>query len=142
MAKQGGVLQDSIKLEHLWIRLEDQRAEIIMERSILGKPFTVSMYLKVERMEGPRGQVTEVRRDGGPFFKEYPNPPKGGRFGQLVVPQGFLLLVLPAYEKLAELFADEINLALTEMSKISIEEDKLVLDPRQTIGEEGMPKNF
>ena len=142
VTRQGGVLDASIKLEHVWVRLEQGRAEVIMERSILGKPFTVSMYLQVERVEGAKGQATEVSMHGGPYFKDYPNPPKGGRFGQLVIPQGFLILVLPAYEKLAALFADEIKLGLTEMSKISIENDSIVLDPRQTTGDQGMPMKF
>lgn len=140
--KQGGLLQDAVKLEHVWVRLEEGRAEVIMERSVFGRPFTVSMYLQAERMEGAKGVVTEVSLHGGPFLKDYPNPPKGGRFGQLVVPQGFLLLVMPAYESLAKVFSEEINLGFRDMSKISIENDRIVLDPRQTTGEMGMPMNF
>ena len=38
--------------------------------------------------------------------------------GQLVVPQGFLLLVMPAYQKIPGLFPAEINLAFEEMARI------------------------
>lgn len=141
-AKQGGVLDENIKLDRVWVRLEDGRAEVIMERSIAGKPFTVSMFFQVERMEGPQGVVTEIRLHGGPFFKDYANPTKGGRFGQLVVPQGFLILVMPAYRTLAAQFTEEIDLAFSRMTSISIENDRITLDPRQTTGEQGMPLNF
>lgn len=137
--KQGGVLKDSTKLERVLVRLEDGRAEVIMLRSILGKPFTVSMYIQVERVESTKGVSTEIRLHGGPFLKDYENPTKGGRFGRLVMPQGYLHLVMPAYSKLADVFPEEIDLALTRMSKISIEKGRLTLDPRQMTGEPGMP---
>jgi hypothetical protein len=142
VARQGGVLNEGIKLEGVWVRLEEGRAEVIMERSILGKPFTVSMFVQVERVEGPKGQMTEVNLHGGSYHKDVPNPPMGGRFGKLVIPQGFLLLVMPAYEKLATLLKEEIELGFQEMSKITIENDRIILDPRQTMGDLGMPLNF
>jgi hypothetical protein len=47
----------------------------------------------------------------------------------LVVPQGFLLLVLPSYQQLASLFRDEIHLAFEEMARIKIEKHRLILNP-------------
>jgi hypothetical protein len=47
-----------------------------------------------------------------------------------VVPQGFLMLVVPAYEQLAGIYQEEIHLAFEEMSRIRIEPNRLVLDPR------------
>ena len=61
---------------------------------------------------------------------------KGGRFGQLVVPQGFLLLVLPAYEQLAALYRKELELGFEEMSRITLADGKLILDPRPDGGAE------
>ena len=142
VAEQGGFLKGKITLKRVWVRLEDGRAEVVMERDFLGKPFTVSMYLQVARMEGPKGTITEIERHGGPYHKDFPNPPQGGRFGKLVVPQGFLLLIMPAYEKLAAAFPEEIELAFREMARITIENDRLVLDPRQPMGQQGMPKIF
>lgn len=142
VTRQGGFLEGKVTLERIWVRLEEGRAEVIMERNLLGQPFTVSMYLQVERMEGPKGPMTEIRLHGGPYHPDFPDPPEGGRFGKLVVPQGFLLLVMPAYEKLAALFPEEIELGLREMSRIKIEKGHVVLDPRETTGQQGMPKIF
>jgi hypothetical protein len=100
------------------------------------------MYLQVARMAGPKGTSTEIQMHGGPYHEDFPNPPRGGRFGKLVVPQGFLLLVMPAYEKLAAAFPEEIGLAFREMARITIENDRLVLDPREPMGQQGMPKVF
>lgn len=140
--KQGGGLADNSTLDRIWVRLEKDRAEVIMARTVMGKPFTVSMFLQVERMEGPDGTTTEVRPQGGPFHPDFPHPPKGGRFGQLAVPQGFLILVMPAYQKLAALFPEEIELAFKEMSRIRIEKGNLILDPREPTGHQGMPGTF
>jgi hypothetical protein len=137
--RQGGILKEKITLDRVWVRLEEGRAEVIMERRFLGKPFTTSMYLQAERMEGEKGPFTEVRLHGGSYHPDFPNPPRGGRFGKLVVPQGFLILVMPAYQKLAEVFSEEIQLGFRDMSRVSIEKGKLVLDPREPLGHEGMP---
>lgn len=130
VVKQGGMLADLARLERVWVRLEDGRAEVVMVRRILGRPFTVSMFLKVVQREGPKGVKTEVELQGGPYFDGLAQPVQGGRFGSLVVPQGFLLLVTPAFRKLPDLFHDEIHLGFEEMARISIEKGKLVLNPR------------
>ena len=139
--KQGGLLGNNATLERVWVRLEDGRAEVIMERKIFGAPLTTSMYLQIERMQEPRGVVTEIRMQGGPFISSLPNPQRGGRFGQLVVPQGFLHLILPSYEKLAALFPVEKKLVL-EMSRIKMQKGALVLDPREPTGNNGLPDTF
>lgn len=128
--KQGGPLGGQISLDRVWVRLFDGHAEVIMERSIMGKPFTVSMFLRLEQLQGLKSVENKVHLDGGPYHPDVPYPPRGGRFGSLVVPQGFLILVKPAYEKLAEIFKDEIRLAFEEMSRVKIEKNSLVLDPR------------
>lgn len=141
--KQGGPLGGEIQLERLWVRLENGYAEIIMERKLMGRPFTVSMFVTIEQMQGPKGLITEVQLHGGPYHPSIPRPPKGGRFGQLVVPQGFLLLVMPAYQKLPGLFPEEINLAFEEMARIKFEENRLVLDPREPgLDVSGLPSTF
>lgn len=133
-AKQGGLLEKSVGFEGVRVRLEEGRAEVIMERSVMGYPMTVSMFVRVEQTLNMKGTTqTTVLRDGGPFLPELPRTErlvKGGRFGQLVVPQGFLLLVLPAYEKLAASYRKELELGFEEMSRITLADGKLVLDPR------------
>lgn len=129
-AKQGGLLAERVALDGVWVRLEAGRAEIVMERKVLGKPFTVSMYVRIKQTKGADGTRTEIALHGGPYHEFLPFPTIGGRFGQLPVPQGFLLLVMPAYQKLAALFPDEIRLGFEEMNRIEIKKGQLTLDPR------------
>lgn len=140
--KQGGPLASQISLDRVWVRFEESRAEVIMERHFMGKPFTVSMFLQVSRMENLKGITTEIELHGGPYHADFPNPPRGGRFGKLTIPQGFLILVMPAYQKLAEAFPDEIRMAFSEMSRIKIEKGSIVLDPREPLGVGGIPTTF
>ena len=143
IAKQGGLLAPKVSLNRVWVRLEDGRAEVVMERQIMGKPFTVSMYLKIDQTDGPKGLQTEVLLHGGSYHASLPKPFVGGRFGQLAVPQGFLKLVLPSYQKLADCFRDEIRLAFEEMARIKIEKGRLVLNPRDPAGDlSGLPATF
>lgn len=140
--KQGGLLADSATLKRIWVRLEEGRAEVIMERLVLGMPLTVSMYLQFERTENASGTSTEVTLHGGPYHPDLPKPPRGGRFGKLVIPQGFLLLVTPSYEKIAALFPEEIHQILSEMARMKVQKGSLVLDPREPLGSQGIPPTF
>ncbi len=142
VAKQGGLLAEKVTFDRVWVRLEEGIAEVIMERQLMGKPFTVSMYVQIERLESQQGVFTEIHPHGGPYHPDFPHPPRGGRFGKLVVPQGFILLVLPAFEKLAAQFPAEIELGLREMSRITLEKGRIVLDPREPLGQQGMPQTF
>ena len=128
-ARQGGLLGGMVTLDRVWIRLEKDRAEVVLVRSLWGKPFTVSMFLGVEQVDGPDGSATVVALHGGPYLKAFPNPPQGGRFGRLVVPQGFLVLVLPAYERLATVYREEIDLCLRQMVLTRIEKGRVILNP-------------
>lgn len=142
VAKQGGVLAGQMSLERVWVRLEEGHAEIVMERALMGQPFTVSMFLRVEQLQGLKGVETKVHLEGGPYHESLPRPPRGGRFGKLVVPQGFLLLVKPAYEKLAAVFEVEIGV-IEQMSRIKIEKGRLILDPREPSNDPmGLPQTF
>ncbi|MFT3991346.1 MAG: hypothetical protein QM680_08035 [Luteolibacter sp.] len=130
--RQGGLAEAAVKLKHVWVRLEDGRMEIITERELAGRPFTLSMYLGVSEIETAKGRSKEVRLHGGPYSTEMPEVLRGGRFGKVVVPQGFLILVLPEYKKLAEVFTEELNFGAHEMSRIEIKKGKLVLTPGQS----------
>lgn len=129
-AKQAGLLADKVSLSGVWVRLEQDRAEIVLERKVMGKPFTVSMYVQVEMTESEKGVKREVKRHGGGYHEYLPFPTVGGRFGKLAVPQGFLLLVLPSFQKLAALFPEEIRLGFEEMTRIKIDDNQITLDPR------------
>ncbi len=128
-AKQNGLLGKNVTLDGAWVRLEEGRVEIILERRIFGHPLTISTYVQISQSVSPTGTAsTEGVLHGGPYLKDIPLN-RGGRFGQLVVPQGFLHLVLPAFAGLAEAYKPEIDLALGRMARIRIEKDKLILHP-------------
>lgn len=133
-AKQGGGLEKLVNIEGVRVRLEDERAEIIIERSIMGRPMTVSMFVRVVQELDVQGRTkTLIMREGGAYFPQLPRLErlaKGGRFGKLVVPQGFLLAVLPSFEKLAKVYEYELQQGFEEMSRITVADGKLILDPR------------
>jgi hypothetical protein len=128
--KQEGAAAGWVRLEKVLVRLEDNRAEVIMVRKIGDWDFTISMWVAVNQTENARGEVeTLIELDGGPMpFFSFVD--RGGRFGSLVVPQGFLHLVRPAFIALAEQYPEEIRSGFEEMSRIRMEKDALVLDPR------------
>lgn len=132
--KQGGMLagEDKVSLDGVWVRLEDGRAEIVMERRVGGKPFTVSMFVQVNVEESDSKIRREIKLHGGPFHEYLPFPKCGGRFGKLPVPQGFLVLTLPAYKHLVEACADEVNLIEEHMNRITIEKGRITFDPRSS----------
>jgi len=130
-ANQGGVGAGKVSLEKVLVCLTDDQVEVVMERKVFGRPFTVSMFLKVAQVQEDGNVRTEVHYHGGPYHGSTPNILRGGRFGRLVVPQGFLLLVMPAYKKLAEVYQHEMHLAFAEMVRIRIEPKRLVLESRE-----------
>lgn len=126
---QQGLLADRVSGSHVWVRLEDDLAEVIMERRVFGRPLTVSMFFQFRMEPGAEGARKEVVLHGGPYLDGLPAVKRGGRFGRLVVPQGYLHLVKPAYDQLAAACADEIRLAFEEMVTIELKQDQLVLNP-------------
>jgi len=139
--KQGGALAGNVDFKRVWIRLEKDVAEVIMEREVFGKPMTVSMFLQVEKSQTDRALNTMLHLHGGPFHPDVPSITRGGRFGKLEIPQGFLVLVMPSFQKLAKLFPEEINMGIEEMSRISIEDGRLILDPKAEM-DSALPPTF
>lgn len=129
--KQGGELAEWVSLKRVYVRLRADVAEVIIERDVAGYPLTTSMFLQVEQMESADGISTQIHLHGGGFHELAPIPTRGGRFGQLYVPQGFLIMVMPDYQKIADLFGPEIDLGFQRMARIKIEDKRLVLDPKQ-----------
>jgi len=168
-AKQAGSLSGVASVKRIYVRLEEGVAEVIIERMIMGKSFTSSMFLRIEQTLDLNGVDTRVHLEGGNYharmlidpmvkalppdwrtalFKKVPlledpqaydaslsRPLVGGRFGRLVIPQGFLILVLPTFEKLPPLFHDEIELGVKRMARVRIEKGKLVMDPKEPSGD-------
>lgn len=129
--RQAGQLAPWVELKGVAVRTEDERVEVVIERVIAGRPFTVSMYLSIEQQELPDGRIeTYVHRHGGKMIGRLPQPMLGGRFGRVQVPQGFLLLVLNSFEQISALYQEELVLALEEMARIRIGKHGVLLDPR------------
>ncbi len=129
--KQGGELAEWVSLKRVWVRLKDGVAEVIIERDVAGYPLTTSMFLQVEQNETAEGITTQIHLHGGGFHELVPVPSRGGRFGKLTVPQGFLIMVMPDFRKIAQLFETEIDLGFKQMARIKIEDKRIVLDPNQ-----------
>ena len=129
--KQGGELAQWVSLKRVCVRLRSGVAEVIIERDVAGYPLTTSMFLQVEQTEAVDGISTQIHLHGGGFHELAPIPTRGGRFGQLNVPQGFLIMVMPDFRKIADLFETEIDLGFQRMARIKIEDKRLVLDPKQ-----------
>jgi hypothetical protein len=146
LARQAGLLSEHVSLDGVWVRLEPGRAEIIMERRILGRPSTVSSYVRIEQTEELNGRTrTQIIPNGGPYLDGV-KVNRGGRFGRLVVPEGFLHLTKPAYKALAGVYGHETpegwesDLQFGAMSKVRIEDGRLMLEP---IGsEQSLPGKF
>ena len=134
--KQGGELAQWVTLKRVCVRLREGVAEVIVERDIAGYPLTTSMFLQVEQLESATGISTQIHLHGGGFHEMVPIPPRGGRFGQLTVPQGFLIMVMPDFQKIAALFETEIDLGFQRMARIKIEDNRLTLDPKQPTSRE------
>jgi len=111
---------------------EGGRCEIIIERLVDGKHIhTASMYVRIERKKKENGSYTTfVRKDGGNLLGVLP---VGGRFGQVMMPQGFLLLVASTFESLADLFSEELSWMEEDITRkgagrIIFEERKMRID--------------
>ena len=129
--KQGGELAQWVTLKRVCVRLREGVAELIIERDIAGHALTTSMFLQVEQTETAKGISTEIHLHGGGFHEMAAIPARGGRFGQLTIPQGFLILVMPDFKKIADLFGTEIDLGFQRMARIKIKDKRLMLDPKQ-----------
>lgn len=130
--EQKGKLSGMVSAGRVWVRLEDKVAEVIMERRVLGLRMTWSMFVQISQEQMTDQIQKKTLLHGGPYLESIPVFQRGGRFGRLVLPQGYLHLVISEFGKLATVCSDEIHLAFEEMQSVRIEEGKLVLNPRQS----------
>lgn len=131
--EQKGLLGFAVKINGLAVRLREDEAEIVMERSFLGIKSTLSMYMQVLVEADHSRSSKEVLLHGGPIAEFFPALKRGGRFGRLTVPQGYLYLVKPAFFQLGEIYQEELELAFRKMHGIRLEDGRVVLTPRQAM---------
>lgn len=129
--EQQGLLGGVVKINGLGVRLKEDEVEIVIERSFLGLKSTQSMYMQVLVESDALSSSKEVLLHGGPIADFFPALKRGGRFGKLTVPQGYLYLVKPAFFQLGDVYKKEIDMAFRKMHGIRIEEDRLILTPSQ-----------
>lgn len=139
--EQGGLLAEWVEIKSVWVRLEEGVAEVIVERDIEGYPLTTSMFFQIEQNEDQKGITTEVHFHGGRYHEFLPTPKRGGNYGQLTVPQGFLLMVMPEFKEMAQVFDEEIELGFRRMARVKIEDGRLILDPNMPSQEAGSDGN-
>ena len=131
--KQKGLLGGVVKVNGLGIRLMEGEAEIVIERSFVGLKSTLSMLIQVRVESDETRSSKEVVLHGGPMTRFFPPLKRGGRFGRLSVPQGYLYLVKPTFFQLGDLYQEELEMAFRKMHDIRLEEGKIVLTPRQAV---------
>lgn len=106
------------------------RAEVVIERQVEGRPHTISMYFRIEHEKKGDQWTAYIHKDGGLLMGVVP---LGGRFGRAKVPQGFLLIVKSAFEKLGAVYSQELSWLRDDITqrgggKIRIEENQLRID--------------
>lgn len=141
--KQGGALSSMVSLKSVLVRLKEDVGEVIVVREVFGRELTTSMYLQVEQVESEKGISTKVHLHGGSIHKIAPSTHRGGQFGKLTIPQGFLLVVMPDFKKIAKALSPEIDSGFGRMAKFKIGDKRLTLDPRRpTRAAEETPGSF
>lgn len=128
--EQKGLLGAGVSQIDLGIRLEDGYAEIVLERRMFGRPITLSMFVQIEIEKRGNSSTKHALMHGGLMTPVIAGLYRGGRFGCLLVPQGYLYLVKPAFFQLSTACSKEIELAFREMMDVKIEKNQLVLHPR------------
>lgn len=137
--EQKGLLGFAVKINGLGIRLEEGEAELVVERSFLGLKSTQSMFLQLVVEADESSSSKEVLLHGGPITKFFPPLKRGGRFGMLTVPQGYLYLVKPCFFQLGEVCKPELHMAFGKMHNIRFEEGKVVLTPTKAVAARNSP---
>ncbi len=133
-ARQEGTLADYVEMKGVWVRFDEEeggRVEIIIEREIMGRTQTLSMFVRIERKKKEDGTFTTyIHKDGGRLWGLLA---VGGKFGQARVPQGFLFFSQNTYASLAQLFQKELqwmekDITMRAGGRIIFEENQMRID--------------
>ena len=93
--EQEGWFKSFVIARGVWVRLEEDVIEVIIEREVWGKRHTISMLLQVEQsMQDDGGINTSLRREKG-------------KWGRTRVLNGFVLLTNSSFKALQEAYAEE-----------------------------------
>jgi len=128
--RQGGRFGEHAEIKRVYVRIREGLGEVVIEREIGGRPFTVSMFLSIEQSQDNDRVRTVLNLHGGRYLKWTPGLTRGGRFGRMVMPQGFLSIVFPSFESLAEALSEELAQGFRNMVFIRLGDQQIELDPR------------
>ncbi len=93
--EQGGWFESFVEARGVWVRLQENVVEVIIEREVWGRPHTISMLLQPEQTAQDDGRInTNVSR-------------KKGKWGRAKVLNGFMLLTNSSFVSLREAYATE-----------------------------------
>ena len=119
--EQGGFLAKSVDYKGTWVRINEGSMDVIFERQAFNRAHTISMKIEIEQLLENNNQMSSNIHW------------RGGRLGQMPVPQGYLLLVMSGYESLAEVMDAEVK-SLKDMLRgkatIEFSDDKVTFTPR------------
>ncbi|MDP0492083.1 MAG: hypothetical protein Q7Q71_13625 [Verrucomicrobiota bacterium JB023] len=131
--QQEGLLKGQVSYKGTWIRLEEGYLDVIIEREAFNRPHTVAMKVEIEQLEESSGRMNSQIHW------------RGGRLGQMPVPQGYLLLVMNSFKALAEAMEPEVS-ALQSLLEgrgvVTIEEEKLKIEPRDRSEDQRLMQGF
>lgn len=130
-AKQSGPMGILARYEGVAVRLYDGYAEVVIVRTLGGRGYrqTVSMYVSPESQETINGPIVVTEYAGPRLLGGFP---MGGRIGKLPVPQGYLLLIKPAFDSLAKALAPELDILLDPHRPIQIKRGELQIHPSRS----------
>ena len=93
--EQDGWFAGFVEARGVWVRLQENVAEVILEREVWGRSHTISMELEFEQTAQEDGRInTNVGR-------------KKGKWGRAKVLNGFMLLTNSSFVSLREAYATE-----------------------------------
>lgn len=114
------------------IRLHDGFLEVILERQIFDRfTQTISMYLTIQTVIDENSPHPQIRVDfsGGEPLSF--NVLCGGKIGMVPVPQGYMILLRPALENLAQCYSDFLTQLTDSGYSIVIKPHEIKLLPPQ-----------
>ncbi len=134
-ASQNGILSPLARPNGVGIRFHDNYMEIIIERRIgISTMQTVSMYVTVVQEAAGTSPLPVTRLEFCASVDKNNVVSRGGTLGRLVVPQGYMIFLRPAFENLAQAYGDILDSIVDSGKIIRISKGRVDLlpPPQQT----------
>lgn len=131
-ASQQGFLAPLAKPNGVGVRFHDGYMEVIIERQLASHYLqTVSLFITVIQEEDPTSPIPVTRLEYRENKPDASYIGKGGTLGKVTVPQGYMLLLQPAFENLATAYEDLLSSIIDNGRIIRISKGHIDLMPRQ-----------